>query len=146
MSIKTILMLFCLYSLYCKETKLEGTLLIPKKETFGFVGLELSSPVKITKIDFSHSSSEPKEYLLGIFQGGNDKTFFDAFPLYMIKEELEPNKLHSIQISCSKKFKYLRYMGPDEIHLFQNLKHMEICNLMKNQMKIIIINQQIFLF
>ena len=120
MSIKITLMLFFLYSFYCKETKLEGTLLITKKETSGFVGLELSSPVKITKIDFSHSSSDPKEYLLGIFQGANDKIFFDAFPLYMIKEELEPNKLHSIQISCSKKFKYLRYVGPDEKYSFNS--------------------------
>ena len=79
-----------------------------------FQGLELSSPTKITKIGFSLLTSEPKDYLLGVIQGSNDKTFFDAFPLYMIKEELEPNKLHLIQISCKQKFKYIRYVKPEE--------------------------------
>ena len=79
----------------------------------GWVGLELSSPTKISKIGFSFDSSEPKDYLLGIFQGSNDKTFFDAFPLYMITENLEPNKINYIQITCSQTFKYLRYVGPE---------------------------------
>lgn len=79
----------------------------------GWIGLELTSPTKISKIGFAFDSSEPKDYLLGIFQGSNDKTFFDAFPLYMITEELEPNKLNYIQITCSQTFKYLRYVGPE---------------------------------
>ena len=105
------LILLCIISLNClqKESKLKGKpftsdeeltdtlenafdgdisteFTLPIKD--GWVGLELSSPTKITKIGFAHSSTEPKDYLLGVFQGANDKTFFDAFPLYMITEEL----------------------------------------------------------
>ena len=109
--LKFIIFILCIYSLSCQETKLEGKSFSSGLESS--LGLELSSPTKITKIVFSHSSSEPKDYLLGVFQGANDKTFFDAFPLYMIKEELKPNELNSIEISCNQKFQYIRYVGPD---------------------------------
>ena len=129
------LFLFCIYSFSSQqlEFKLEGKpissdelseivsnafdgdlstqFISPLKD--GWVGLELSKPAKITKIGFAHKSLEPKDYLLGVFQGANDKTFFDAFPLYMIKEELELNKLNYIEISCPQTFKYLRYVGPE---------------------------------
>ena len=128
----TLLLLFLIYSLNCQqiETKLEGKPFYELSQTSvnlfdvdvttkfilsskdSWVGLELSSPAKISKIGFTHLSSDPKDYLLGIFQGANDKTFFDAFPLYMIKEEIEPDKNNFFKISCSKAFKYLRYVGP----------------------------------
>ena len=135
MSKLTFLLLFLIYSLNCQqiETKLDGkpfyelsqtsinSLNLFDEETTtkfflspkdSWVGLELSSPAKIAKIGFTHASSEPKDYLLGVFQGANDKTFFDAFPLYMIKEEIEPDETTFFKISCSKSFKYLRYVAP----------------------------------
>ena len=89
MSKLSFLILFLIYSINCQqiETKLEGKpfyelsqtslnffdeetttkfILSPKDS---WVGLELSSPAKITKIGFTHVSSEPKDYLLGVFQG-----------------------------------------------------------------------------
>ena len=128
-----LLLILCIYYIYSQETKLEGvpfssdessqTLLkvfdgdlstsFTSTSKEGWIGLELSSPSKITKIGFAHLSSEPKDYLLGVFQGANDKTFFDAFPLYMITEELEPNKINFFEISCSQSFKYIRYVGPE---------------------------------
>ena len=48
-----------------------------------------------------------------VFQGANDKTFFDAFPLYMIKEQIQPNQKQLIEISCTQSFKYVRYVSPD---------------------------------
>ena len=77
-----------------------------------WLGIELSSPARIAKFGFNNLSSNPKDYLLGVFQGANYKTFYDAFPLYMIKEEIEPDKINFFEISCTKTFKYLRYMGP----------------------------------
>ena len=70
----------------------------------------------ITKIGFAPSSKEPKDYLLGVFQyiqGANDETFFDAFPLYMITQELEADEINTIKIDCTEKFKYVRYVGPE---------------------------------
>ena len=107
-----ILLLYCICSLYCKEILLKGKKLYKKKDSFQ--GLKFSSPTKITKIGFSISTSDPKDYLLAVIQGSNDKRFFDAFPLYMIKEKLEPNKLHLIKISCNEKFKYIRYVNTNE--------------------------------
>ena len=131
MSKLAFLLLFLIYSLNCQqiETKLEGKTFYELSQTSvdlfnvdvttkfvlsskdSWVGLELSSPAKISKIGFTHLSSEPKDYLLGVFQGANDKTFFDAFPLYMIKEKIDPDKTNFFKISCSKTFKYLRYVG-----------------------------------
>ena len=67
----------------------------------------------ITKIGFAPSSKEPKDYLLCVFQGSNDETFFDAFPLYMITQELEADEINAIKIDCTEKFKYVRYVGPE---------------------------------
>ena len=132
---KPFLILLLLLCINCKEsgTKLKGTPFSSDessktlKNAFdgdlstkfvsslkeGWVGLELSSEAVITKIGFAFSSTQPKDYLLGVFQGANDKTFFDAFPLYMIKKELEPDELNYIDVSCKKKFKYIRYVGPE---------------------------------
>ena len=108
--INLIALLLCIYLLHCQENKLEGTQLASQA---GSVGLELSSPAKITKIGFTHTSSNSKDYLLGVFQGANDQTFLDAFPLYMIKEQIQANTMQSVQISCTQKFKYVRYVSPD---------------------------------
>ena len=78
----------------------------------GWIGIELSSPSKITKIGFFHNTQDVNLYLLGIFEGANDITFFDSVPLYMITQEEDNNKINYIKISCNKSFKYIRYIGP----------------------------------
>ena len=129
------LLLLCINILNCqkKEAKLEGKPISSDESSkslknafdgdlttkfvsslkLGWVGLELESEAVITKIGFAPSSKEPKDYLLGVFQGANDETFFDAFPLYMITEELEPDEINTIKIDCTEKFKYVRYVGPE---------------------------------
>ena len=127
-----VFLFFCIHSLNCQQldTILEGKPFYELSQTSinlfeedvstkfilsskdSWVGLELSSPAKITKIGFTHSSSGPKDYLLGIFEGSNDRDFYDAFPLFMIKEEIEQDKINFFPISCSKSFKYLRYISP----------------------------------
>ena len=132
---KPLLVLLLLFFINCKESKnkLEGTPfssdessdslknafdgdLTTKFESAlkeGWVGLELSSEAVITKIGFAFSTTRASDYLLGVFQGSNDKTFFDAFPLYMIKEPLDSDELNYVDISCKQKFKYVRYVGPE---------------------------------
>ena len=108
-----IILLFCIFSINCQDNKLEGTQFSSQQTTEKWIGLELSSPAKITKIGVTHTSTNAKDYLLGVFQGANDKTFFDAFPLYLIKEQLQPNQQHLIEISCTQAFKYVRYVSPE---------------------------------
>ena len=79
----------------------------------GWVGLEFSSPVKISQIGWAQKGFDAKDYLLGIFEGSNDRTFFDSIPLYMIKEQGQSNQINLIQVSCTQTFKYIRYIGPN---------------------------------
>ena len=78
----------------------------------GWVGLEFSSPVKISQIGWAQKGTDKNNYFLGIFEGSNDKSFFDAIPIHMITSEGESNKINLVKISCTQTFKYLRYIGP----------------------------------
>jgi hypothetical protein len=79
---------------------------------FGWIGVELLNPSKITKIGFYHNFPDFNIYLLGLFQGANDKTFFDAVPLDMIMNKEKDNEISYISINCNQIFKYVRYVGP----------------------------------
>ena len=98
-------LILCIYSINSQDTKLEGASFTSNDS----VGLELSSPSRITKISFSPQRSDRDIYLLGVFQESNDKSFFDAIPLYMIKKT---NQLNNIEISCTQSFKFVRYVDP----------------------------------
>ena len=78
----------------------------------GWVGLEFSSPVKISQIGWAQKGNS-KSYLLGIFEGSNDKSFFDAIPIYMITSEGKSGQINLVEVSCTQTFKYIRYIGPD---------------------------------
>ena len=109
-----IILLLCIYFINCQDNKLTGTeFSSPETATEKWIAYELSSPAKITKIGITHTSTNAKDYLLGVFEGANDKTFFDAFPIYLIKEQLEPNQQHLIEITCTQAFKYVRYVSPE---------------------------------
>ena len=104
-----LLISICLYSFNCQSgTKLTATEFTSSSQN-GWVGLELSSPAKITQISWSQSSTNAKDYLLGIFEGSNDKTFFDSIPLYMITDQSNQNKA---SVTCTQSFKYIRFVGP----------------------------------
>ena len=79
---------------------------------YGWIGKELQYPSKITKIGFHFEVPDVNMYLLGMFQGANEKDFFDAIPLYMIKEEIKISGVQYIKINCKQTFRYIRYVGP----------------------------------
>jgi hypothetical protein len=93
---------FCIYSINSQDNKLVGTTI----SSNDYVGLELSTPSRITKISVTSQNSGN---LLGVFQGANEKNFFDGIPLYMIKDS---NQLNNIEISCTQSFKYVRFVDP----------------------------------
>ena len=103
MKIYSILLIsICLYSFNCQSgTKLTATEFSSQN---GWAGLELASPAKITQISWSSGTD-----ILGIFEGSNDKTFFDSIPLYMITEQGQSNK---VTVTCTQSFKYVRYVPP----------------------------------
>ena len=83
------------------------------KESNGWIGLELDNTYRITKIGWSQKESDKENYLLGIFEGGNDPSFFDAIPLTMIVEEGKDGEINYINIDVTRSFKYVRYVGPN---------------------------------
>ena len=48
---------------------------------------ELKGENVISQISWTKSGDYKYNYLLGIFEGANDPSFFDAIPIAMIKEE-----------------------------------------------------------
>ena len=128
-------LIFCVYSFNCQSNiKLTGTPISLESdkqnaqnafdgkldtefrsfsESGGWVGLEFSSPVKISQIGWAQKSDEPKDYLLGIFEGANDASFCDSIPLYMITSQGQLNQINLVEISCTQAFKYIRYIGPN---------------------------------
>ena len=79
----------------------------------GWIGLEFENSYRITKIGWAQKESDKENYLLGIFEGGNDPSFFDAVPLTMLTEEGKENEINYIDIDVTRSFKYIRYIGPN---------------------------------
>ena len=83
------------------------------KKSNGWIGLEFDASYRITKIGWAHKGNDKENYLLGIFEGGNDPTFFDAVPLTMIVEEGKEIDINYISVDVTRAFKYVRYIGPN---------------------------------
>lgn len=85
-----------------------------EKPSNGWIGVQLDGQYKISKIGLAFPKDSKKEdYLLGIIEGSNDPTFFDADPLYMITEEINISKINYFKIKATKKYEYIRYIGPN---------------------------------
>ena len=52
--------------------------------------------------------------LLGIFEGSNSPDFMEALPLYIIPEKGTFKKMTYTDVTCSKGFRYVRYVGPSD--------------------------------
>ena len=82
------------------------------KKSNGWIGLEFENSYRITKIGWAQKENDKNNYLLGIFEGGNDPSFFDAVPLTMIVEEGKDGAINYLKINTIRSFKYVRYVGP----------------------------------
>ena len=84
-----------------------------------WVGLDLGERHVITKIAYApryHDYPEgTQRLLLGVFEGANNRDFGDAVPLLMITEAPRGNVLTEQTINCSKGFRYVRYVGPNDV-------------------------------
>ena len=83
------------------------------KDKNGWVGLKFTDTYIITKIEWAQNEEDHSNYLLGIFEASNTKTFEDAIPLYMIKTNGKIGEINSININFNKRFQYVRYVGPE---------------------------------
>ena len=75
-------------------------------------GYDLQEKHVITAVYFSPKASQGKKVELGLFEGANQSDFSDALPLAMIKEQCTDGVLRSLEVNCSRGFRYVRYMSP----------------------------------
>ena len=80
----------------------------------GWVGLDLGQKYVIDKVAYAPRAGWAKRMVLGIFEGANEPDFSDAIPIHMIKEEPLYETLTEEPVHCSRGFRYVRYIGPNE--------------------------------
>lgn len=77
-----------------------------------WAGLDLGDRYVIRKIKWMSASDDDRMVNLGIFEGANDETFFDAMPIYIIRSTNRKGVWNEADVYCSRGFRYIRYVGP----------------------------------
>ena len=83
-----------------------------EKPSNGWVGLYFLTSHIISRIEWGTNETDNSTYLLGIFEGGNNKNFEDAITLHMITTNVKSNTNNFIDIQMEIPFLYFRYVGP----------------------------------
>ncbi len=79
-----------------------------------WVGLDLGEKHIITKVAYSPRISQEGRVELALFEGANQADFSDALPLAIVKERGTASVLSYIDVNCSRGFRYVRYVGPND--------------------------------
>lgn len=79
-----------------------------------WVGLDLGEPHIITKVGCSPRISQEGRVELALFEGANQADFSDALPLAIVREKGQARVVQYIDIQCSRGFRYVRYVGPND--------------------------------
>lgn len=77
-----------------------------------WVGLDLGRKHIITKVGWSPRVNFPDQVELALIEGANRADFTDALPLCIVKKSGENAVMHYADISCSRGFRYVRYVTP----------------------------------
>lgn len=80
-----------------------------------WVGLDLGEKHIIRKIGYSPRITQKERVQLAIIEGANQADFSDALPIYLIKEEGVENQMSYGEVNCSKGFRYVRYVSPNDV-------------------------------
>lgn len=81
----------------------------------GWVGLDLGKQCIIKQVSFASRKSYANRLALGIIEGANNPDFGDAIPIYIIKSAPQDGVMTTVNISCSRSFRYVRYVGPNNV-------------------------------
>lgn len=81
-----------------------------------WVGLDLGTPHVITGVGWSprNDSQGQRRVRLAVFEGANREDFLDAVPLYMPSEDGTIGEMSYADVSVSRSFRYVRYVGPND--------------------------------
>ena len=88
-----------------------------------WVGLDLGTAHVITKIGYSPRITQENRVELAVIQGANQPDFSDALPIHMIKQGAASGVMHHEDVSCSRGFRYVRYVSPNDVRC--NLAELE---------------------
>lgn len=80
----------------------------------GWVGLDLGTQYVIHKVAYAPRANFSNRLVLGVFEGANKADFSDAIPFHVIKDAPEYNTLTADDVECSRGFRYVRYVGPND--------------------------------
>lgn len=108
----------CTYTVNTINNAFDGnlqTIFATCERTGGWVGLDLGEKHIITKIAYCPRLSNASRMLLGVFEGANNPDFGDAIPIHIINTSPAQNVLTHQEINCSKGFRYVRYVGPNDV-------------------------------
>lgn len=80
-----------------------------------WVGLDLGAPHIINKVAWSprNDGQGARRVRLGVFEGANNADFSDGVPLYLIPEDGTIGVMSSAEVSVTRPFRYVRYVGPN---------------------------------
>lgn len=79
-----------------------------------WVGLDLGERHIITKVGWSPRKDHQKRVELALFEGANKADFSDALPIHIVKEPGKNNTMEYAEVNCSRGFRYVRYVGPND--------------------------------
>ncbi len=88
-----------------------------------WVGYDLGTKHVITKIGYSPRITQPGRVELAMIEGANMPDFSDAIPIHMIKNQAPERQMTYEQTSCSRGFRYVRYVSPYDVRC--NLAELE---------------------
>lgn len=91
-----------------------GTFYASYDRSYTWVGLDLGQKHVINKIFFRPRQGQGARLELGVFEGANQPDFSDAIPLYVIPKEVPDTRLSYCTVNCSRGFRYVRYVGPND--------------------------------
>ena len=88
-----------------------------------WVGYDLGKKHVITKIGYSPRITQPGRVELAMIEGANMPDFSDAIPIHMIKSPAPERQMTYEETSCSRGFRYVRYVSPNDVRC--NLAELE---------------------
>lgn len=80
-----------------------------------WVGLDLGEKYVINKIGYSPRLSHQNRVRLAVVEGANNADFSDAIPIHVIKEAGVEKEMNYAEINCSRGFRYVRYVTPNDV-------------------------------
>lgn len=88
-----------------------------------WVGLDLKEKHVITKVGYAPRTGYGQRLELAIIEGANIADFSDAVPIHIIKNAPADNQITYADIDCSRGFRYVRYLSPNDVRC--NLAELE---------------------